>query len=473
MSNSFQAADRKLADYYRLAADSLNYATAAADGCYEQDGFFQFAGQTCYGRCQSGTTSDVGMAGSFDASKHIVSGRSALQLPFSFAGTVDNIRLERYRAGMAGRKDPLVRSKLLTRSYYFFRRGLPFPVRRQFQRIYLGDWNALTFPVWPVDCTADRLHQGLLRLLMETSNTERVPFIWFWPHGASSCLIMTHDVESAAGRDFTYELMDIDESNGIHSSFQVIPEGRYKFSDEYVAAIRERGFEFNIHDLNHDGRLFWDRDEFNRRAALINGYIRKYEARGFRAGSMYRRQDWYDAFKFSYDMSVPTVAHLEPMRGGCCTVIPYFLGDILELPVTATEDYSLFHILRTYSLDVWKQQIDLIQRHNGLLSFLTHPDYLIERRARQTYEELLRYLREFLVKEHVWAALPGEVNDWWRARSKMELVARPNGWEIVGPSSERARLAYATLDADQVVYELAAVDSGEMALSRHQSQSSE
>ena len=37
---------------------------------------------------------------------------------------------------------------------------------------------------------------------------------------------------------------------------------------------------------------------------------------------MYRNQDWYDVFEFSYDMSVPNVAHLDPMRGGCCTVMP-------------------------------------------------------------------------------------------------------------------------------------------------------
>ena len=30
--------------------------------------------------------------------------------------------------------------------------------------------------------------------------------------------------------------------------------------------IRSRGFEFNIHDLNHDGRLYQERAEFLRRA---------------------------------------------------------------------------------------------------------------------------------------------------------------------------------------------------------------
>ena len=64
---------------------------------------------------------------------------------------------------------------------------------------------------------------------------------------------------------------------------------------------------------------------------------------------MYREQGWFDAFEFSYDMSVPNAAHLEPQRGGCCTVMPYFVGDILELPLTTAQDYTLFHILNDYS----------------------------------------------------------------------------------------------------------------------------
>ena len=84
-------------------------------------------------------------------------------------------------------------------------------------------------------------------------------------------------------------------------------------------------------------------------------------------------------------MSVPNVAHLEPQRGGCCTVTPYFVGKIVELPLTATQDYSLFHIIGDYSIALWKKQIDLIRKRHGLISFCTHPGYLIEPRARAVY----------------------------------------------------------------------------------------
>jgi hypothetical protein len=170
---------------------------------------------------------------------------------------------------------------------------------------------------------------------------------------------------------------------------------------------------------------------------------------------MYRNLDWYDAFEFSYDMSIPNVAHLEPKRGGCCTVFPFFVGKILELPLTTSQDYSVFHILKDYSIDLWKKQVDLILKRNGLISLLAHPDYLISHDTRKVYTSWLDYLRQMVSRENIWAALPREVDQWWRARGEMKLVQRGKDWEIEGPGREKARIAYAVLDGDRVVYELA------------------
>ena len=119
-------------------------------------------------------------------------------------------------------------------------------------------------------------------------------------------------------------------------------------SDIFLEHIRRRGFEINIQDLNHDEHVPRPRG-IPAQGAKINQYAREYDARGFRAAVLYRNLDWYSALDFSYDMSVPNVAHLDPQRGGCCTVLPYFVGDILEIPVTTTQDYMLFHLLGDYS----------------------------------------------------------------------------------------------------------------------------
>jgi hypothetical protein len=440
-----------LSEYYRTPLVST-----AVYPCADREngaGFFRFgADVVCYGECSSGVAADVQASADFDASKAMVIANSEIRLPFDISKIIDNLRIERYVGQSSSGRKGITRHALIRQLYYSLRELLPVWMRRHLQKTYFRDWQSLQFPHWPVDFTVDLLHESLLRLAMIAQGSERIPFIWFWPEGAAGCIIMTHDVETAAGRDFSSSLMDIDLSHGFRASFQVVPEKRYVVPEGYVSEIRTRGFEFNIHDLNHDGQLFEEKDEFLRRAKKINEYAKRYNARGFRAGAMYRNLDWYDAFEFSYDMSVPNVAHFEPQRGGCCTVMPYFVGKILEIPLTTIQDYSLFHILDDYTIDLWKKQIDLIRQRNGLLSFITHPDYLIDRRCRRVYESLLAHLRQIADRERMWTTLPGELDRWWRARSEMKLVEDNRGWRIEGLESERACIAYATLAGDRIVY---------------------
>lgn len=448
--------NQPLLDYYRIPQELIGDVSLIADTASGDTGFFQF-GQSniCYGRCQIGAAADVADSSKFDASRGIRRNGTSVQLPFDFTEVIENLRLERYRKKSLAGFAQFASSEPVRKIYYLLRSCLPFRIRRQLQRFYFQDWRELSFPAWPVDLTVDMLHEELLRLSMETIGVKRLPFIWFWPEGAPSCLLITHDVETSAGRDFTFNLMDLDDAYGFKAAYQVIPEKRYQVSNEYVARIRSRGCEFNIHDLNHDGRLYAERSEFARRAAGINGYLRKYGSQGFRAGAMYRKQDWYDVFEFAYDMSVPNVAHLEPLCGGCCTVMPYFIGKILELPLTTAQDYSVFHILNDYSLDLWKEQIRLVKERNGLVSFLSHPDYLIDDRSREIYESLLSYLKEKVSADKIWLALPAEIDRWWRARSQMKLVKSGGEWAIEGAGNERARVAHALLEDGRLTYEIA------------------
>jgi hypothetical protein len=247
--------------------------------------------------------------------------------------------------------------------------------------------------------------------------------------------------------------MDMDDSFGIKSAFQVVPEERYHVQQAGLNSIKDRGFELNVHDLNHDGNLLTDRDEFLRRASAINRYGKQFGALGFRSAVLYRNIDWYDALDFSYDMSVPNVAHLDPQRGGCCTVFPFFNGKLLELPVTMSQDYSLFNILNDYSIGLWKKQIALIRKKHGLMQMIVHPDYILEEAPRRVYAELLGYLADFRSKGETWIALPGEVAAWWRLRSELQLVKEGGTWQIQGPGKETARIAYATLDNGKLKYE--------------------
>jgi hypothetical protein len=290
---------------------------------------------------------------------------------------------------------------------------------------------------------------------MRAAGIRSIPFIWLWPYGHHSCAMVTHDVEARKGRDFCARLMDWDDSFGIKSSFSIVPESRYDVSEAYLAAFRERGFEICVHDLNHDGALYRDRETFMSRAKAINDYGRRFGARGFRAGSMWRNQLWFGALEFDYDMSVPNVAHLEAQRGGCCTVMPYFIGNLVELPLTTTQDYSLFHVLRDRSLNLWRRQIEFILQKHGLISILSHPDYLQESWAEAIYKQLLEHIANLGEKKNVWVAKPGEISSWWRQRNKLQLVSGTNGLRIEGEGSEHARVAFAHIDDQgQLTYDV-------------------
>lgn len=238
-------------------------------------------------------------------------------------------------------------------------------------------------------------------------------------------------------------LMDMDDACGIKACFEVVPEQRYDVPHAFLDSITKRGFEVAVHDLNHDGRLYKSREQFVERVAKINSYRCQWGVDGFRAAVLYRRQEWFSDLEFSYDMSVPNVAHLDPQRGGCCTVMPYFVGNLLELPVTATQDYTLFHILQDYGTDLCKSQIELIMEKHGLLSFIVHPDYATTGRESKIYEWLLSRLAELRRERGVWIATPGEVNRWWRQRAEMRIVEDQAGVRIEGRGSERAWIAYA------------------------------
>jgi hypothetical protein len=445
--------NRPLIDYFRCPEDFVQFRLAGP--LSEDAGYFSLGPQAiCYGRSAAGFRTREATGPLHDVLGDVgISDDGTLRLALDPAEIVENLRHERYGQNNGHRLlSRLARSQVTQAVYYWLRPHLPLHIRKHLQKGRLSDWRSIPFPHWPVDCTVERIMEQLLALSMKARGLRRVPFVWFWPDAGTGCVMVTHDVEELAGRNFCSRLMDLDESAGIKSSFQIVPEARYPVPEAFLDEIRTRGFEVGVHDLNHDGRLFSSRDEFQRRVQRINRYAREYRALGFRSGVLYRNQAWYDAFDFSYDMSIPNVAHLDPQRGGCCTVMPFFIGKILELPLTTVQDYSLFHILNDYSIDLWKQQLAVIAEAHGLASFNVHPDYIIERRARAIYEALLEHLVRMREERGLWMATPGEVDRWWRERSEMKVAGDGSEWRIEGKGCERARLAFANLVGDSLTF---------------------
>ena len=365
--------------------------------------------------------------------------RYGVDLPFEAGEVIDALRLERYTKS---RKSGGPFGQIAKSIYYTLRPWMGVAFRKHLQRAYWRKWKDITFPHWPVDRTVERVFEAVAMLSLDVAREDSMPFVWFWPEGFNGCVILTHDIETEAGRDFSLELADIDASFGFKSSFQVVPEERYEVPEWFLASLRSRQCEINLHGLNHDGRLFESRENFEKQLHKITAYAREFGAEGFRSPSLYRNLDWYKDLEFAYDMSVPNCAHLEPQQGGCCTVLPYFIGGMVELPLTMAQDYSIFHILRQNSIELWKRQMELVLESNGLLSFNIHPDYIREEPYRGIYYELLQHLKTVCEQRNIWIALPNEVNRWWRLRNEMRL------------GSERAVEARAVVHDGVLVYEL-------------------
>ena len=367
-----------LVDYFRCPEHLAVLETA--DLLPPEAGYFRFGETVAYGRQAVGAPSPRPDGDLTDVSRGVSSAEGRVLLPFDLAEVVANLRHERYPEAQRAIAH-IAEFNLSHATYYFFRPVLPVGVRKHLQRLHWSGWRDIPFPRWPVDVTVETLMKQAVALVLERCGIRELPFIWFWPDGAPGCAMMTHDVEGPAGAKFCGQLMDLDGQFGIRSSFQVVPDAPWSSRDStkrLVGEFKRRGFEVNVHDLTHDGHLFRNRERFLRHAATINARGREFGSRGFRSGAMYRRQDWLSALDISYDMSVPSVAHLEPQAGGCCTVMPYFMGHVLELPLTAAQDYTVFHVLGDYSTRLWQEQIDRILDENGLVSFIAHPDYLID-----------------------------------------------------------------------------------------------
>ncbi|MGB8008670.1 MAG: hypothetical protein WCF48_16205, partial [Terriglobales bacterium] len=76
----------------------------------------------------------------------------------------------------------------------------------------------------------------------------------------------------------------------------------------------------------------------------------------------------------------------------------------------------------------------------------------MQERENSLYRQLLAYLVRLRDEKNVWVTAPGNIDRWWRQRSKLKLVQHGDGWRIEGEGSERARVAYASEKEGSLVF---------------------
>jgi hypothetical protein len=146
------------------------------------------------------------------------------------------------------------------------------------------------------------------------------------------------------------------------------------------------------------------------------------------------------SLSFDYDSSSPDMDPFEPQNGGCCTWLPFFNGELVELPITLPQDHTLFVILDHPNETVWVAKAEFLRARGGMAMIDTHPDYLIDERIFQAYA---RFLDRFADDPAAWHALPREVSAWWRRRAASRLEHDGSTWRIVGPAALEGRVAFA------------------------------
>jgi hypothetical protein len=141
----------------------------------------------------------------------------------------------------------------------------------------------------------------------------------------------------------------------------------------------------------------------------------RWGAVGFRAPATQRRWEWMPLLGFDYDSSYPDTDPYEPQAGGCCSSVPFFNGELVELPITVPQDHTVFEILGGEDESLWIEKIEFLRARGGMALMLTHPDYLPEGGlAFRAYE---RVLARYADDTTAWKALPRDVAAWWRRRS--------------------------------------------------------
>jgi hypothetical protein len=333
------------------------------------------------------------------------------------------------------------RSGLMS-AYYRVKPLMPRRLQLALRRRYAVRQARAEFPRWPIEPILVEARRAALRDELRASGADALPTIAAWPDDHRFAAILTHDVEGPKGVALVRKIIEIERRHGFRSSWNFVGDW-YPIEAGLFDHVRATGNEIGLHAIKHDCKLFESRANFEAELPEIHAKLAEWEAVGFRSPATHRNADWMEELGAEYDSSFPDTDPFEPLGGGCCSILPFFFGEMVELPITLVQDHTLWEILQRDSIDLWTEKADWIAANGGLVNLITHPDYLDTPARLRMYEEFIEHLAGM---EGGWHALPREVADWWRARRDLTLdlsvTNDVSGAKVDGPGAERARIEW-------------------------------
>lgn len=351
----------------------------------------------------------------------------------------DHLLHERYRG-------PTNRSRKLE-AYYALKPLIPRRLQLALRRAYAPRQARAQFPSWPLESSLVEHRDGQLLEQVRAAGGGPLPFVNWWPERKRAAAILTHDVEGPAGVANVMPVIELERRYGFVSSWNFVAEW-YPIPDGLFDAVRAAGCEIGLHGILHDGKLFSDRATFEANLPKIARYAQEWDVAGFRSPATGRNATWMHELPVEYDSSFPDSDPFEPQPGGCCSIMPFFFGDVVELPITLTQDHTVWEILRSPGIELWERKTEWLLANHGLVNIIIHPDYVVEQRYMDRYEAFLAYLAGL---DDVWHALPRDAARWWRERGGLSIA---DDSRVAGATSYDASVAYASERDGRLAIEL-------------------
>ena len=240
-------------------------------------------------------------------------------------------------------------------------------------------------------------------------------------------VLLTHDVDTAAGLATLPRLLAVEERLGL-ASLTFLVTHRYRWERAALAPLRERGHAFGVHDTTHDNRL-----AYLPPAAVESRIRRAQEALGpldsgaFRAPAFLRSASLYAgiASRVRIDFSTNDAALVWPHPGdGLGSPFPVRYRRMVVAPTTLPRDGELLALGldRDTMLDVCRRKAAQLARVGAPVVMLTHPDpTFTDTTARmETYGDFLAWLKS---DTHFRLLAPAETLAELDIRATVELAA--------------------------------------------------